>query len=55
MFSRVLESACLSVRVSICVFVCVKNTSLCQRAGGDIKSHLGTALVYSMNVLRILY
>ena len=42
-FGGILESACLSVHVS----VCVQNTSFCQRAGGGIKSHLVTALVFS--------
>ena len=36
------ESACLSIHVSVCVL----NTSVCQSAGGGIKSHLVTALVF---------
>ena len=43
-FFGILESACLSVRAS----VCVQNTSFSQSAGGDIKSHLETALVNSV-------
>ena len=41
-----LESACLSVHVSVCQSICVQNTSVCQSAGGGIKSHLVTALVF---------
>ena len=40
-FRGKLESACLSIHV----FVCVQNTSVCQSAGGGIKSHLVTAQV----------
>ena len=36
------KPVCPSVHVSICV----QNTSFCQSAGGSIKSHLVTALVY---------
>ena len=48
-FRGKLESACLSIHVSICQSVCVQNTSVCQSPGGGIicKSHLVTALVYS--------
>ena len=42
-FRGKLESACLSM----CLSVCVQNTSVCQSASGDIKSHLVTALVFS--------
>ena len=38
------QPVCPSIRVS----VCVKNTSFCQSAGGGIKSHLVTALVFMM-------
>ena len=31
--------------ITVCVSVCVPNTSSCQGAGGGIKSHLVTALV----------
>ena len=33
------------VCLSVCVSVCVQNTSFCQSAGRGIKSHLVTALV----------
>ena len=46
-FRGKLESACLSIHVSVCQSVCVQNTSVCQSAGGGIKSHLVTALVVS--------
>ena len=36
---------------SICVPVCIQNTSFCQSAGGGIKSHSVTALVNS-NLLK---
>ena len=42
-FRGKLESACLSM----CLSVCVQNTSVCQSASGGIKSHLVTALVFS--------
>ena len=42
-------SMCLCVHVS----VFVQNTSLCQNAGGGIKSHLVTALVYSIFILQL--
>ena len=42
-FGAVLESACLSVRLPICV----QNSSFCQSTGGGIKTHLVTALVLS--------
>ena len=41
-FGGKLESARLSVFVSVCVV----DTTFCQRAGGDIKSHSVTALVF---------
>ena len=46
----ILESACLSVNLSVCLSVCscislCKNTSFCQSPGEGIKSHLVTALV----------
>ena len=46
-FRGKLESACLSIHVPVCVCVspCVQNTSVCQSAGGGIKSHLVTTLV----------
>ena len=50
------ESACLSVcpSVHLCpsilVSVCVQNTSFCQSAGGDIKSHLLTALILKVAI-----
>ena len=44
-FRGKLESACLSIHVSVCQSVCVQNTSVCHSAGGGIKSHLVTALV----------
>ena len=45
-FWVILNSACLSVRVSVHVSVCVQNTSFKALAGeGGIKSHLVTALV----------
>ena len=40
-FRGKMESACLSIHVS----VCVQNTSVWQSLGGGIKSHLVTALV----------
>ena len=43
-FRGKLESACLSIHVSVCQSV--QNTSVCQSAGRGIKSHLVTALVY---------
>ena len=50
-FVGILESACMSDRVSVRPFVrqcvCVQLLSFCQSAGGCIKSHLVTALVYS--------
>ena len=49
-FGAILETACLSVRVSVrlCVrvSVCVQNTTFCQSAGGDIKPPSVTALVF---------
>ena len=42
-FRGKLESACLSM----CLSVCVQNTCVCQSASGGIKSHLVTALVFS--------
>ena len=45
-FRGKLESACLSIHVSVCQSICVQNTSVCQSAGGGIKSHLMTALVF---------
>ena len=42
-FRGKLESACLSV----CLSICVQNTSVCQSASGGIKSHLVRALVFS--------
>ena len=44
-FRGKLESACLSIHVSVCQSVCVQNTSVCQSTGGGIKSHLVRALV----------
>ena len=44
-FRGELESACLSIHLSVCQSVYVQNTNICQRAGGGIKSHLVTALV----------
>ena len=41
----ILESACLSIHLSLCVSVCIQNISFCQSAGGGIKSHLVTGLV----------
>ena len=41
-YTGIIQSVSLSVHVSICV----QNTSFCQSAGGDIKSHLVTALVF---------
>ena len=35
----------LSVCPCVCVSICVQNTSFCQSAGGDIKSHLVIGLV----------
>ena len=50
-FADILESACLSIRVSVNssvrVSVYVQNISFCQSAGGGIKSHLVTAFVLS--------
>ena len=40
-FEDLLESACVAIRVS----VCVQNTSFCQSAGGGISSHLVKAPV----------
>ena len=44
-FRGKLESACLSIHVSVCQSVVVQNTSVFQSTGGVIKSHLVTALV----------
>ena len=46
-FRGKLESACLSIHVSVCpcVSLSVQNTSVCQSSGGGIKSYLVTALV----------
>ena len=30
----------------VCVSVCVQNTNFCQDAGGGMKSHLVTALIF---------
>ena len=38
------------VCLSICVSVCVQNTSFYQSAGGGMKSHLATALVWTVTV-----
>ena len=46
-FRGKLESACLCVRPSVCVFICVQNTNFCESAGGGIKSQLVTALGFS--------
>ena len=46
-FRGKLESACLSIHVSVCRCVCLQNTSVCQSAGGSIKSHLVKALAFS--------
>ena len=43
-FGGILELACLSIHVS----VCVHNTTFCQRAGGGIKSPSRTALFRSV-------
>ena len=47
-FGVVLESAFLSVSVSVCpsVYLYVQNTSFCQSTGRGIKLHLVTALVW---------
>ena len=47
-FGVILELACLSVHVSVRLSLClsVQNTTFCQSAGGGIKSHSETALVY---------
>ena len=50
-FGGILESACLSVCLSVHVSVCVQNTRFCQSAGGGIKSHLVTALVFLVLIL----
>ena len=42
-FRGQLESACLSIHVSVCPSVCVQNTGVCQSAGGGIKSHLDSS------------
>ena len=44
-FRGKLESACLSIHVSVSQSICVQNTSVCQSAGVAITSHLVTALV----------
>ena len=56
-FRGKLESACLSIHVSVYQSICVQNTSVCQRAGGGIKSHLVTALVSppEHKVLRVIH
>ena len=46
-FGSRLESACLSVHVSMIVSIHVQNTSVCQSTCGGIKSHLVMALVHS--------
>ena len=46
MFLRGYTGISLSVRQSICVSICVRNTTFCQSAGRGIKSHLVTALVW---------
>ena len=47
-------SVCLAVSLSLCpsiaVSVCGQNNSVCQSAGRTIKSHLVTALVFSLNL-----
>ena len=49
-FGSILDPDCLSVRVCGCrcvpMSVCAKNNNFCQSAGGGIKSHLVTALVF---------
>ena len=47
-FRGILESAYLSVCLCVHVYVCVQNTSVCQRAVVGIKSHSVTALVYTV-------
>ena len=55
-FGGVLESACLSVHpcvcVSLCVSICLQNTSLCESACGDIK-YLGLKSGYFFRGLSI--
>ena len=45
-FGGILQSACLSTRVSVRLCVCTKYYFLSQRWWGGIKSHLVTALVW---------
>ena len=40
---------CPSVHVSVCLSVCVQNICFCQSAGGVIKSHLVTTIVFESN------
>ena len=54
-FGGTLESACLSVCLSVRVSGCVRNISFCQSAGGGIKSHLVTALVLTRLLKTSLY
>ena len=53
-FWGILESACLCVCPSVCPCVCVQNISFCQSAGGSIKSHLVTALIYTIETEALL-
>ena len=45
---RMQISCSLSVHPSICVSICVQNTSFCQSAGAGIISHLVTTLVFTI-------
>ena len=51
-FGDILEPTCLSVIVFVHVSLCIQNTTLCQSAGGGIKSHSVTALVSSTNAFK---
>ena len=53
-FRGKLESACLSIHVYVCPFVCVQNTSVFQSTGRAIKSCLVTALVQFFCLEQIL-
>ena len=44
------QSVCVSVCWSCHVSVCVQSTSFCQSAGGSIKSHSRTALLFAPSV-----
>ena len=54
-FGGILESACLSNRVCVCVSVCVQNTTFCQGTGEGTKSHFVTVLVLKVFISSHFY